>query len=465
MRLTPFQSVFYVQFAPLWLRPDPFVEQCRSDRTKLRSDFQPLNTENAVDQPDSLPPTVARTLCRLLVAGKPEPLLIVDCPQSITIGRDAQCQLQLDQDPSISRFHCRLEITTTSVRVIDLGGRNGTFLNQVRITESNLRDGDELSCGQTRMRVEITLPEIDTYESTIIRLANPETNDGAIPSMLGRYEVVREIGRGGMSRVLLARNTTTGRRVAIKVISPDFSGGVLTYDANLDLFVREASVLSRLKHPRIVEVLDFGIQDKWPYLVLEFLPLINLDQLLEKSSPHDRIRLACRITSLVLEALDHAHSQGYVHRDVKPSNLLGYRDARNRKLHIKLGDFGLAKSFKNAGMSGITGSQEIRGTVVYMPPEQLLDSRAAGPLSDIYSTGATLYRLLSGCNPFESKHLSQLLSVVFNEEPQPIQSKVADIPEKLAAIVHRAMSKEPSERFSSAAEMRDELQPFGQKRL
>lgn len=419
-----------------------------------------------MNQPDSLPPTVARTLCRLLVAGNSKPLLVVEYPQSITIGRDAQCQVRLNQDPAVSRFHCRMEITPTTIRLLDLGGRNGTFLNDQRITETNVRDGDEVRCGQTRMRVEIVAPigivapAMDDAEATVIGQMNPEAHDYDIPQSLGGYDVVKEIGRGGMGRVLLAVHSTSRKQVAIKIVSPEMAAN----DMSMSLFVREAAILSRLKHPRIVEVLDFGIQGPWPYLVLEYLPLIDLGELLDKSSPVDRIRVACRVTSLVLEALEHAHVQGFVHRDVKPGNLLAFRDSRNQKLHIKLGDFGLAKSYENAGLSGMTGSREVRGTIVFMPPEQLFNSRSAGPLSDIYSTGATLYRLLAGCNPNEAQHLGDLLAAVFNDDPRPIRSMAAHIPEELAVVVHRAMARDPATRYSSAAQMRDALQVFGQRR-
>jgi serine/threonine protein kinase len=161
--------------------------------------------------------------------------------------------------------------------------------------------------------------------------------------------------------------------------------------------------------------------------------------------------------------LDYAHSQGYVHRDVKPTNLLAFR-GKEGKLHIKLADFGLAKSFENAGLSGMTGSRETRGTIVYMPPEQLLDSRSAGPASDIYSTGATLYRLLTGSAPYDAVHLSDALSAILNSDPVPIRKRNSRISPELAALVERSLARDPADRFATAAEMGDALRSFGKRK-
>jgi serine/threonine protein kinase len=413
-----------------------------------------------VNLDESLPPTVSRPTCRVRIAGTTQVVLVVEGTRSVTIGRDEQCQLRIEQDPAVSRFHCRLEVNPPHFRLLDLGGLNGTYLNDERIQDSPLSDGDVFRCGQTRLQIEILIPPDNDRDQTIITSRVEETDEEGWPQSLGGFKLKQEIGRGAMGRVFLALHPSTRKKVAIKVILPE----VASDPTRLGLFMREASVLSRLKHPRIVEVRDFGIQDHWPYLVMEYIPVIKLDEFLKEYAPPDRIRVACRIVILVLEALEHAHSNGFVHRDVKPTNLLAYRDAAQGKLHVKLGDFGLAKSFENAGLSGITGSREVRGTIVYMSPEQLLDSRSAGPASDIYSAGATLYRLITGSAPYDAPTFADALSAVMNRDPHPIQKRLQQIPSELAAVVHRALHREPAQRFASAADMREALQVFGRRK-
>lgn len=400
---------------------------------------------------------MSRPTLNFHVQAGPPRTLVVDSCRSITIGRAPECQLQLESDPGLSRFHCRLEVNPPFCRLIDLGSSNGSYVNDKRVTDSILEHGDVFRCGSTAIRVEIAKAGDENFATTFIQ---PATTSNALPPTLGGFSIVREVGRGGMGRVLLAKHTVTGKRVAIKVLIPEFAADA----ASLALFVREASVLSRLKHPRIVSILDFGIQDQWPYIVLEYVPVISIDELLKQSGPVDRTRIACRIASLVLEGLEHAHSQGFVHRDIKPGNILACRDEKRGKLHIKLADFGLAKSFENAGLSGMTGSRETRGTIVYMSPEQVLDSRSVGPACDIYSTGATLYQMLSGAPPFKAATFSAALSAVLNSAPVPIRELAPHVPTELAAVVHRALDREPAQRFASASEMREALQTFGRRK-
>jgi serine/threonine protein kinase len=317
-----------------------------------------------------------------------------------------------------------------------------------------LSSGDVLRCGRSRVSLEVI--DAANGDDTVIKTPAP---DVALPDMLAGYSIIREIGRGGMGRVLLGKHRSNGRPAAIKVLIPEFAAET----GQLAMFVREASVLSRLRHSRIVSVLDFGIQDSWPFLVLEYVPALSLLEFLKQSDPRDRIRLACRITSSVLEGLDYAHAQGFVHRDIKPGNILAYRHPEDGKLHVKLADFGLAKSFQDAGMSGMTGSRETRGTVVYMSPEQVLDSRSAGPSADIYSAGATLYHLLTDSTPFKAQTFSAALSAVLNSAPIPVHTVAPQIPLKLAELVHRALAREPERRFASAGQMREALREFGKR--
>ena len=141
-----------------------------------------------------------------------------------------------------------------------------------------------------------------------------------------------------MGHVFLARHMGTGKKVAVKVIAtPD-----ATRSAGMQLFLREASVLSQLKHPRIVNAIEFGIFEQLPYLVMEYIPVIEWDDLLASRSGSEKTRISCWVVCQALEAIQHAHENHIVHRDIKPSNILAYRGGRH--LHVKLSDFGLART-------------------------------------------------------------------------------------------------------------------------
>jgi serine/threonine protein kinase len=159
----------------------------------------------------------------------------------------------------------------------------------------------------------------------------------------------------------------------------------------------------------------------------------------------------------VLDALGHAHAQGIVHRDMKPHNVLLTTDGAGREI-AKVTDFGLARHFESTGCSGLTRTGNRRGTLAYMAPEQLLDARRADPRSDLYGTAAALYRLLTGCGLWNEKpNGDDPLLLVLNQPPVPIQQRRGDVPAPLAAVIHKALARDPRDRFANAAEMRAAL--------
>ena len=378
---------------------------------------------------------------------------VIRAAESLTIGRAKECGLQIQGDDGVSRFHCRLEVSPRACTIMDLESCNGTFVNNAAVSDVQLQHSDVIRCGATELHVAFEVTQSVTYCGE-----EPASQHNVIPRKLGGYTVGEEIGRGGMGRVFRGIAPGSGRPVAIKVICfPDTSEPL-----PMGLIVREAAVQSRLKHPRIVDLLDFGFEGRWPYLVFEYLQVVPLLALLAKMPPRERTRVACRVACHVLEALEFAHARGVVHRDIKPSNLLAYYDPAG-KLRIKLADFGLSKDYESAGLSGITTSKEIRGTLAFMPPEQVVSSRNVGPLSDIYSVGATLYQMLSGATPFHATSTQGLLWAILNSTPTPLAAHSPHVPEALATVVHRALDPEPSKRMHSAARMRQLLRPFGQR--
>jgi serine/threonine-protein kinase len=385
------------------------------------------------------------------------------------VGRGSWSHLCLQDDLHFSRHHFRIEIRPPDCYLVDLGSRNGTLVNGNRVNATFLRDGDVISGGKTEIRVSVSSAQprvpVDTptvlgaFKSTITSdrtaATRAEKKFASIREIPG-YELQEEIGGGSMGVVFRAIHSATAQPVAIKVISPRQS----TSEAAMQLFVREASLLGRLSHPHIVQCLDFGYTTGQLYMVMEYVPAISYETVLEEQRSA-RTRVSCAIVCQVLRALEHAHRMSIVHRDIKPENVLLWR--KGRKLNAKLADFGLAKNYAYAGLSEISRLGDIRGTIAYLAPELVIDCRQARPAGDIYAIGATLYRYLTNEFPFDFGDKNKL-AVVLEDEPVPIRQRAPQVSAAVAEIVHRALAKDPGSRFSSARAMLEALEPFSVRR-
>jgi serine/threonine protein kinase len=338
-------------------------------------------------------------------------------------------------------------------------------VNGTKVREAFLQEGDIISGGNTKIHVSVKGTRTSGHDADASTVIRPQlapdtlppstvslTVNRATPEFPG-YEFLEELGRGTMGVVYRARQKAKGRTVAIKMIVPR----PIESDEPVQLFTREASVMRQLKHRHIVRCHEFCFSGGQFFLVMECVPTVPLASVLDGKSESSRIRIPCAIACQVLDALEYAHGLSIVHRDIKPENILLVR--KGRKLNAKLTDFGLAKNYENAGFSELTRTGHIRGTVAYMPPEQIVDCRYARPSADIYAVGATLYEFLTGELPFDFGSRNKL-RVVLEDEPIPIRDRCPALPSALAEMVHRALSKDPNERFRSADAMRRELQSF-----
>jgi len=290
-----------------------------------------------------------------------------------------------------------------------------------------------------------------------IEESGPDASPEPLPQSIAGYDVQQQVGRGGMGVVYLARHRVSQRLVAVKRVLPQ---AVVSTPA-LQMFLREVSVLSRLRHRRIVELIEFGLWEERPFLVMEYLPAVDVLDRLEAGDLVARVRIATAMTCRVLEALQFAHEQGIVHRDVKPSNVLAFRSGR--KLQVKLSDFGLAKNYLDAGFSGITGENETRGTFAFMPPEQVHDSRNVQPACDIFSAGACLYFYLTGHSLYSFQDSEDPVTTILKSRTTPVRNECPGLPGDLAAAIERATEPRPDDRFGSAEEMRSALLKYTRK--
>jgi eukaryotic-like serine/threonine-protein kinase len=410
-----------------------------------------------------------------------------DQHDTFLIGRADTAHLYLPEDRFFSRHHCLLEIAPPRCFLRDLGSTNGTFVNGQRVPEAFLTSGDRIQGGETVLEVEVQSEQPVTVNSmeaptlsrptvVTVECANCGRRDHTEashvdeklsflcedcreelkrqPQPIPGYQMIKLLGRGGMGSVMLARDEKNGRSVAIKTLLPE----VAVTEVSLRRFMREIQVAAALEHPNIVRFLESGTNNGSVYLITEFVEGSDAARLADAHGGRLPVREAIDIVSQALDALAYAHSKGYIHRDIKESNILISGSAPN--FIAKLTDFGLAKSFTQSGMSGITMAGDMAGTFAYMPPEQIRDFRNVRPTSDIYAIGMTAYSLLAGDTALDlgpNNDIASTVRAIFEGKVIPLRQRVPEVPEMVAQVIERALAKEPENRWQSAAAMRTAL--------
>ena len=513
---------------------------------------------------------------------------------SFLVGRSKKAHLRLDpkSDPLISRTHFLMEMRPPRVIITDLNSRNGTYVNDQRIRQTDLTDGDEVRVGRTALRVGIIYDvetEAEPEPATVTcRMCGAETSDpyeskgrfycqdcvrrarkaakakakptglrpkpkpapaaethkpAPIPSAadsrkpvptpaaaasthqltkaplpeveyacmfcdadlsdransdgmaeeldyglymcnacveqqqepqltihrLDDYVLLSEIGKGGMGVVYKAVHLPTSRICAVKMVLPE----LVRSEYATKVFEREVRVQSRVLHPNLVRVLAQGRFQGAPYFVTEFLSGGDIKNLVtwEFQGPVEP-RLSCLISLQILNGLEALHQAGFIHRDLKPSNCLLDRSYKEKDFQVKIADYGLAKSYENAGHSvfDLTKEGVMAGSYVFIPPEQITNYKYVKPPVDVYAVGTSLYFMLTarysvdfpgeenGDTPSAvSRRMRHPVEIVLEEPPIPVMQRNPNLPPGLAAVVDKAVVKDLKMRFQTAAEFREEL--------
>lgn len=414
-------------------------------------------------------------------------------------GRAPDCHARLaSNDSAASRHHFLLEVNPPAVRLRDLGSLNGTNVNGVRhggrrpnetpeegarhvAAELDLKDGDEIRVGATHLKVtvegpaacsECRRPIADDERSkcewvdgtwlcescrrgTVTHGPGPTNKPGptAAPagvgtaeelaegSTIGDYEIEKVLGQGGMGAVYLARVKGTEGRIALKLMLPHAQ----VDEAAQEIFLREIEVTRALRHPNIVALHDFGKHDGRFFFALEYCAGGNADEQLRKQGRPLSLPVVLRLAADALEGLAAAHEAGFVHRDIKPDNVLLADDGT-----AKLADFGLAKSFQQAGLSGMTATGAVAGTFFFMPREQLTNFRQVRPVSDVWSMAATIYFLLTAEYARDFKSKPDPLAVILRGGVVPIRDRDPFLPDDLANVIDKALEDDPQQRYPDA---------------
>ncbi len=274
-----------------------------------------------------------------------------------------------------------------------------------------------------------------------------------IGSQIGNYRLIEELGQGGMGAVYLARHPEIGLDVAIKILTPELLGSQMA----ISRFLAEAKVLTRIQHPNVVRIFDFGhLDDGRLYYVMEALKGKSLQDVLQENSTSLNIKQVLTIVEQLCPALQAAHDLGIIHRDLKPSNIFV---THLRELSVKILDFGIAKLIQSPQEDQFqTQTGMVIGTPGFLAPEQATgQSGAISPQTDLYALGTILYVLLSGHMPFSADNNREMLFKQVTSSATPITDRVPTLPNAVAQLIHRCLAKDPAERPPGAMDFLEDF--------
>jgi len=341
------------------------------------------------------------------------------------LGRQSSCDVQV-QDEMSSRAHCQLRRDGRLFSLVDLGSRNGTLLNNKKVSERLLAFGDVIRIGKA--------------EYLLVK----ESGDLELKDLLSKYEILEKIGEGGMGIVYKANQRSMARIVALKILSPKYS----SKRKFVEQFTREARAAGSLNHPNIIQVHDVGTENDIHYFSMEFVDGPTCMQVL-KSQGEFPVADAMEIIRQTARALEYAHAHRLIHQDIKPDNIMvGPNNI------VKLADLGISKTFDEA--EDEAGSKKVMGTPHYMAPEAALGKKVDQRV-DIYSLGATAYHLLSGRTPYSGSSPTEVLKQHVMDPLPPITEINPDIPPKVVALIEKMMAKKPDDRQQNAAEVLEDI--------
>lgn len=415
------------------------------------------------------------------------------------MGRAFDCHPQLPDDKvhsTISRYHCLLDINPPDIRVRDFGSRNGTYVNgkiigqrradqtpeqgaQLNFPEYDLNEGDEIQLGNTVFQVSIKVTSVDEVPPTT-PVTNPDEQTKPLAKQplvqpvnvsnldqitFANYTIEKLLGKGGFGEVYLAVHHHTGEQVALKVMRPQISAN----QKAIEMFLRETENTKVLNHPNVVQLRDYGYCEGTFFFTLEYCDGGSVIHLMQQRGRCLSIDVAVQIILQALDGLDYAHNaeipyvkrgdgtigkgRGLVHRDIKPSNLFLSHIGGSR--FVKVADYGLAKAFDQAGLSGLSMSGATAGTPHFMPRQQVINFKYAKPEVDIWATAASLYYMLTGT--FPRNFVGDPFLAVLQTNAVPIRDRTPSIPKQLAEVIDLALVDQPEIHFKNSADFKQAL--------
>ena len=376
------------------------------------------------------------------------------------LGRSRHANTQLS-DLSVSRVHCEIEIRGGRILLVDLDSASGTFVNNARVSECQLKDGDLIRIGNTQMRVENPA----AGQEAALPVAAPipvrpvlMTSD-RLPELAGHklshFEIGKPLAKGQSGMIFEAHDFKSDREVALKVLWPEFSQN----EDDMQRFVRAMKTMMPLRHPNLVTLYGAGKNGQYCYVAMELVRAENLTQIIQRFGMANMLdwKPVLRIGYYLAKALEYAHGKSIIHRNLTPQNVMVGKTPDQ----TKLGDLMLAKAQEGSLAQNITKPGEILGDIRYMAPERTtgtsVDARA-----DLYSLGALMYAMLTGRPPVEGKGLVETITKIRQEAPGRPKKFQPAIPDNLEALVLKLLAKRPQDRYSNASALLQEMEKIFQ---
>ncbi len=398
-----------------------------------------------------------------------------DSRDTCIIGRSENCNIVLynEQNAStISRYHCLLDINPPEISIKDLGSLHGTYVNgkcigkreqnqtpeegkKLNLPEYDLKDGDKIRLSKTVLQVSIEEAIPPTWQIPEVEsLPNPATIP--VNSNLGflqDYTKLKLLGKGGCGEVYLARNETTAELVALKLMRPE----VAVMPNMKEMFLREARNAKMLNHQNLVQLKNYYFADGVFFFTMEYCANGSIIDLMNARGGKLSVEEATRIILQVLDGLHYAHTEkNLVHRDIKPQNIFLTTCSQGFPV-AKLGDYGLAKAFDMAGLSGHTMTGTKMGTPVFMSRQQALEFKYAQPDVDVWATAATLYFMLTGRYPRDFPEDVHPMFAILVSPTIPIRQRNSAIPQALAEVIDLALNDKSDLHFQNALAFKNAL--------
>ena len=421
---------------------------------------------------------------------------IFDERTTCIVGRQKDCSPQLPSDEqhrTISRYHCLLDINPPDVRVRDLGSRNGTYVNgkkigqrephhtpetaaKIQFPEYDLKSGDQIQLGNTIFQLSIEaeteipsarVSSLQPWQQETVELSNfPQNLDGSNLISIPGYTTIKLLGKGGCGEVYLAQNNQTRELIALKTMLPE----VAAHPSAINRFFREIKNTQALDHPNVVQLKESNYSDRLFFFTLEYCNGGSVWNLMQHHGCRLSVEVAVPIILQALEGLEYAHNadipyvkkadgsfdrgRGLVHRDIKPANI--FLSNIDDSTVVKIADYGLAKAFDLAGLSGQTMTGSKGGTFPFMPRQQIIDFKYAKPEVDVWAMAATLYNMLTGVYPRDFVGKDPILTVL-QTKSVPIRERNISIPQPLAEVIDLGLIDQPEIYFKTAGEFKQAL--------
>jgi len=384
----------------------------------------------------------------------------LEAGQKLVLGRGDDCDVQV-LDPHVSRSHCRIDVHEDGAKLTDAGGRYGTRVNGASIREHRLKSGDVIEIGESLIRfgddsaaAAATMQPQAARGKPVAKVVKRPT-DGRLESLVGttlvRYEIGEPIARGQSGMIFRAIDTKHNRPIALKVLWPELARD----ETEVQRFVRAIKTMLPIKHENIVRLRGAGVTDGYCWMAMELVEGESVAQLIERIGVGGMLdwESAFRIARDIAQALEVAHENKIVHRNITPQNIL----IRSSDKVAKLGDLMLAKALEGSMAESITRPGQLVGELFYMSPEQTTGETAVDCRSDIYNLGATIYRLVAGRVPFEGRNAAETILKIQNDEPEPPTKYQLSIPPLFEGVIMQMIARSRDQRYANPAALIKDL--------